>query len=782
MRRPGVVLTAAVALFVAGRSVAADVTLVQDGQARVAVHVRPEVMAPDQEVHLYWGGYHPEFDRRKLRESVRDLALYLEKISGGSVEILQAPPQEGDERMAILVGDLAARVYGAPKKETRLKQAWRVVVSDKGLGLWGQSDESSSYAIYELLERLGCRWYMPSDMGEVIPRQRTLRLPQMDISGAPGTEGRIIWYADEAFKRRTRQGGDPFNGGHALEINENYVSKAQLEAHPEWVGKKDGKPLHNRFCWADAGLRSAVADGVIARLDKEYSRSLSIGPDDGIDFCNCAACLALDAGDMDPTMSCVSITDRLVGFGNTIAEKVYKKYPDAILAFLAYVQYTRPPVREKLHPSLAPVIAPITYCRAHAMTNPDCPSRQSLRPIVEGWGKAARNLSYYNYMFHLAEVSVPYPMITQMSAELPILYASGVNVWSPETMPSFDSNLPGMVLTVRMAVDTKAEPADILDEFFARFYGAAEKPMRRYWQVFDEAWTGVPEHAGCCFGYGRRFTPKVLGEARSAIGAAHAACETPMERARVRLCDESLKQFELFMKLRWDLFEGRLKNLDRDATAWFDRQVALGAEYAPQFAFYSVGWTPKTADGRSFTIAGQYFNIFVRPAYIDGTRIARDFKVVTPPLRKWRYRVDREKKGAELGWSAPAFDDQAWETTDPCIDTWYALGLAGFYGSVWYRDTVVLPQLGAGKKVFLWVSSTDGKCRAFVNGQAVVSVDDKGEEIEEPEGFCRPFSFDVTAAARPGAENQVTIVGTRTFLNELGTGGLLGPVLFYTER
>ena len=47
---------------------------------------------------------------------------------------------------------------------------------------------------------------------------------------------------------------------------------------------------------------------------------------------------------------------------------------------------------------------------------------------------------------------------------------------------------------------------------------------------------------------------------------------------------------------------------------------------------------------------------------------------------------------------------------------------------------------------------------------------------------CQPTAFDVTVAVRPGAENQVTIVGTRTFLNELGTGGLMGPVCFYQEK
>ena len=41
--------------------------------------------------------------------------------------------------------------------------------SAKGVGLFGESDLASSYAVYELLDRLGCRWFIPSAMGEVIP-------------------------------------------------------------------------------------------------------------------------------------------------------------------------------------------------------------------------------------------------------------------------------------------------------------------------------------------------------------------------------------------------------------------------------------------------------------------------------------------------------------------------------------------------------------------------------------------------------------------------------------
>ncbi len=31
-------------------------------------------------------------------------------------------------------------------------------------------------------------------------------------------------------------------------------------------------------------------------------------------------------------------------------------------------------------------------------------------------------------------------------------------------------------------------------------------------------------------------------------------------------------------------------------------------------------------------------------------------------------------------------------------------------------------------------------------------------------------------------QNQITIEGTHTFINELGTGGLLGPVYLYQEK
>ena len=57
---------------------------------------------------------------------------------------------------------------------------------------------------------------------------------------------------------------------------------------------------------------------------------------------------------------------------------------------------------------------------------------------------ASKTVSYYNYMYHLAEMVVPYPMMHQMAEELPILYRNNVVFWQPETLPTFESSLPGL--------------------------------------------------------------------------------------------------------------------------------------------------------------------------------------------------------------------------------------------------------------------------------------------------------------------------------------------------
>jgi len=791
LKQHWLVVSLAFVVLSASSARAQNVTLVQNGQARAAIVVKPELMAANVAMTFRTPAAEvaAERNRQLVRESVNDLAMYLERMSGAKIEIATAPLPAGDTRVPIYVGDTAVEKYGPITLKAPAQQGFRVVVKPDGIGLMGERPQSTSFAVYEVLEQLGCRWMMPSDLGEVIPELKTIALPAGDKSSAPGTEARYIWHLDPVYLRRIRNGGGGVSAGHALEVydkgsgNYGYLTKKQLEDNPEWNAMFGGKrSINGRFCWANTGVSDAVADAIIASRDRGGGTHYSLSPQDGSNFCECEKCKALDTGDFDPVMDTMSITDRFVHFCNRVATRVVAKHPDTKFGFLAYVQFTQAPTREKLHPSLAVQLAPINYCRAHAMTD-NCTSRQLMRKIVEDWGKTTDKISYYQYMFNLAEYSAPYPMIHQMIEEQPIIYANKVKYWQPEGMTNLDQILPGHYISNRMAWNPKDDPTRIVNEFFTLFYGAAAEPMRKYWMLWDDAWTKVDEHAGANWAYPRRFTPEFMKTARAAMNEALKSCKTAMEYRRVKMQDESMRQMERFMQLRFDLNEGRLANIGPSSQRWLSRQIDLGDEYEAQGAFSKIRWTPHTA-------VGNWFVRYMQPPYLDASRISEKHKWITPPLRNWKYGKDTFQlvegkkvwQGTANGWEKPEFDDTAWKTTDIGLETWNTLGLQDFYGPVWYRSKVAIKALPADKKTFLWISATDGQARVFVNGQHIPYVNAKGVTADRAAGYGDPFSFDITAALKPNAQNFIAIEGTHTFINELGTGGLLGPVYLYQEK
>lgn len=744
----------------------ADLTLIEDGVARSVIQVAPQVMAATPE----------DGDLHRLARSVEDLAHYLEVMSGAGVDIVPHVLAEEDERIPILIGEVATARFGPVSSNDRAGQGFRVVVTPEAVGLLGESDLATSYAIYELLDQLGCRWYIPSEMGEVIPHSPTVAVPEQDLDSVPYTLYRGIWYADEEYRRRNRLGGLRLNAGHALE---QYLGKGVLEENPAWkaVGA-DGLHHGSRLKWSAPGVAEAIADTIIRRMDADPDReSVSLSPDDGLGFDHTDD-LELDAGDWDPAYQGPSITDRLIWFTNRIADRVTTRHPDVLFGLLAYVNFTRPPVREQVHLNIVPQIAPIGYSRAHPMTDDGEPNNAAFRELVTGWAQAADMLSYYFYGWFLAEASAPCPFITKWATNIPIVYEQGrCRLWQPETVPSFETNLHALYMGIRMAWDPSQDPLAIVEELHERFYGSAARQMAAYWHFIDGVWVDTPEYSGGGWGHLRRWTPERLARARDLMDAARQAAQTPQEVFRVRLADESLGLFELFMKLRQDLAEGRFGQLDEEAERYRVRAVALGERYAPQYAFTKLWWTRD-----DMTMHSLYFRLFYEATYRDAARIARTFDRLTdPPLRRWRYRKDEAGDGETLGWMGEDFDDADWPATDPCVETWSSLGYHNDMGVMWYRTEVELPQVPAGRRVSLWIGATDGTAEVFVNGLSVDHVTATGERRESFSGYAAPASFDVTDAVRAGP-NLVAIRCERTYINEVGTGGLLGPAVLYRER
>lgn len=737
------------------------VTLVKDGKALCAIYVEPAVMEEK--------GAHP-----RLRESVKDLALYLGKMSGAQVEIVTAEPAKGDARIPILIGVYAQRAFGAPKQHSPWNQCWRMTVTEKGIGLQGESDEAASYAIYEVLDRLGCRWYLPGEMGESIPSMRTITLVNADLSAIPPILGRNIGGVDADYQRRNRCGGLQVQINNLGTSMKMYLSKEQLEAHPAWNAEVNGKrDVTGVFCWSNPEVQAAVADSIIARLDANYTNSVTLSQPYSSPFCECAKCKALDAGDWCQLMNEPSMTDRYIWFCNRVAERVTKKYPNELFGVLLNMNYIDPPVREKPLPSLVPAIVAVNSCRGHSMSEATCPSRQELRAIVAGWGKLSKHLIGYEFAYNLAEVQAPYPLL-RWTQDIPYLFANNVKFWMPQgwvqnEMRNQESTLPGVYLGMRLAWNPKAKPAQVLNEFYAGCYGPAARPMQRYWQSMDDAWQKTPEHAGSHYGFFRRFLPDTMAAARAALDEALQAAANTGAYPRVKLADDGFRSFSLYMKMRTDLNFGQFADLETDGARW----LAQYRDFTAQYNKGNAAFAP---------LASDFFQWFCVPLYRDAARIAKDGTPISLPLTTWRYQLDREKKGMTAGWSAVAFDDSAWKQTDTAMESWGDLDLFSYYGSMWYRTKINTGDIPVGKKSYLWVSGVDDTCQVFINGQHIPYINAKGETVAEITDFGKPLTFDITAAVKPWETNQITLRCTRSTLNEVGTGGLLGPVVIYREK
>lgn len=753
-----------------------EITLVKNGRSRCVVRATPRIMAADLTVNRQKDeeAYYKEIDRRRLRESIRDFARCLEKMSGADINIAtNAAVAKAD--VAVLIGEQAEEVFGPVGMKVLGGQGYRVVVRKRKAGFYGESDLATSYAIYDILHELGCRWYMPGELGEVIPERKTIALVEQDRTDGPHTYYRGIWYADEAYKRRNRCGGLLINAGHALE---GYISQELREEHPEWRGISGGKPHRRRLKWSKPGVAEALADGVIARLDRTPGKlSISLSPDDGMSYDETDD-KKLDAGDWDSSVSQISITDRQVWLCNRIIERVDKKHPGIRYGMLAYGASTRAPVREKPHPLLVPQIAPITFRRAHPMTNDDVPDNKQLRELMAAWSKLCPEISYYYYGWFLAEPATPNPFLTKWAVDVPIAMKNNCRYWQPETQPNFETTMHALYMSLQLAWDPELDPWAIYEEINSRFYGNAGAAMKSYWELVDNTWTGTPEYSGCGFGHLRRFPPEVMAKWRTSMDAALAACGTITEYRRVKLADESLRLFELFMQMRRDLAEGRWRKMEHQSRTYVGSMAALGIEYRENYTF---------CRGRSWggSLNTSYFKAFYKATYDDAARIGNTKKyTILPrkPIREFKYKDDPEKKGDAKGWQKTDLDDEKWPTTDVCMQTWSTLGLHSYMGTVWYRTKIKLGKLTEGKSVYLWIGATDGTAKVFINGKHVLYTQADGESTEEASGYCKPFSFDVTSVIKANAENLVVIKATRTFINELGTGGLLAPVTLYVEK
>lgn len=96
--------------------------------------------------------------------------------------------------------------------------------------------------------------------------------------------------------------------------------------------------------------------------------------------------------------------------------------------------------------------------------------------------------------------------------------------------------------------------------------------------------------------------------------------------------------------------------------------------------------------------------------------------------------------------------------------------MPNYKGLAWYRQTLAVPAEFQGRRMFLWCGGADEKAKVWLNGREL--------GVSHGAAFY-PFEMDATQAVRPGEKNVLVMAVMNGVVNEIGTGGLVAPVMLY---
>ena len=294
----------------------------------------------------------------------------------------------------ILLGTAASPAVLAPLVGTP-PDSYVIAMDGDDIVLAGNTSRGTIYAVYGFLRLQGCQWYLPGEVGQVIPERPSLLLPNAnrvespayDVRGfnvLPGTfhldggwvncniEDYLDWGVRNSLNALlfayspSADFGEHRGGGHVQTANHSW-HLFLLDDHPEWWALVDGVRTKlspsgrpNQLCVSNSQLRDYVVATVLQFFaDNPQADIYALNANDYTYWCECAPCRALDPdGGTEPWVKNgigfpeLGMSDRSINFVNEIAGRVVAIYPGKQIEMYAYAATQKPPTFETVHPSV----------------------------------------------------------------------------------------------------------------------------------------------------------------------------------------------------------------------------------------------------------------------------------------------------------------------------------------------------------------------------------------------------------------------------------------------
>lgn len=195
------------------------------------------------------------------------------------------------------------------------------------------SADGTANAVTMLLEKLGCGWFGPDPLWQVIPSKKDLQVNYLDKDHRPRYTSRRNWVlrTNPELGRRWYLGGEWKYIEHAFWVL--FPREKYWKDHPEWYalvnGKRDPYSVEWwQMCYSNKELQVAAAQKIREFFYEhpEYTQAALAANDGWFEgFCECEECQKMGTP-----------SEIILQFANSVAEQIEEEFPDKRLMFFVY--------------------------------------------------------------------------------------------------------------------------------------------------------------------------------------------------------------------------------------------------------------------------------------------------------------------------------------------------------------------------------------------------------------------------------------------------------------
>ena len=459
------------------------------------------------------------------RYAAEELVRFVERMTG--VRLPTADDALPKPERAILLGATRFGSAAADELASLGPDGFRLRVVGSDLVILGSPVRGTLYGVYELLEKYGgCRWY--SSWCEKVPRLARFGVPvNLDDRQVPAFPHREpFWYdmfnGDFAARNKAngpsmrvgeKHGGPAgrFGGGlgNCHTFQTLLPSARYGKDHPEYFALRDGKRLvaepgqsddfATQPCLTNPDVLRIVTSNVLARIRRDPGATYyGVSQNDNSKFCTCPACAAVDAEED-------SHAGTMVRFVNAVADAVSREFPGKIIEFLAYRYTRKPPKLTKLRDNVMPCLCSIECDFSRPLDESKFPDNVAFVADMKGWAAQARRLYVWDYVTDFHNYPTPHPNVYALQGN--VRFMRDHKVMAYFTQGDRQGSHAGFAdlkawLLAKWMWNPELPMKDLLDDFFAGYYGPAAPAVRAYFEKLHrlelDYTARSPEHALFC--------------------------------------------------------------------------------------------------------------------------------------------------------------------------------------------------------------------------------------------------------------------------------------------